>query len=76
MNADPADMILAWIGLAIAVVLLNDYGWGSLARYTLLAVIVYGLLVNGPKIAQLVERFVAGIAAAGRPNWQSSSGTW
>lgn len=55
------DQWLAWIGLAIAVVALNDFGWGPFIRYTLLAVIAYGLLVNIERLEPLIDRFVAGL---------------
>ena len=62
--SDFEDEVLAWLGLAIAVVLLQSFGWGKLARYTLLAVIFYGLLTNIEKFGPLVDRWIAGVSLA------------
>lgn len=71
MNRDP---ILAWLGLAIAVVALNDFGWGPLIRLTLIAVIAYGLLTNVEAIQDLLrDRFVPGLSLR---RGRSSAGTW
>lgn len=60
------DAILAWLGLAIAIVALNDFGWGSMIRYTLIAVIVYGLLTNVEKLDALIKRMNAGLRVDAR----------
>jgi hypothetical protein len=57
------DAALAWIGLAIAIIVLNDFGWGQLARYTLVAVIVYGVLTRTESLSPLFAKFQAGLAA-------------
>lgn len=63
MNApDP----MAWIGLAIALVVLAQYGLAAPIRYTLVLVIAYVLLTNADRLAPQVTRFNRALAGTGR----------
>lgn len=68
------DQMLAWLGLAIAVVALNDFGWGPFVRYSLLAVIAYALLTNVEQLEPLIDRFVAGLRLSRSPRVNDSTG--
>jgi hypothetical protein len=72
------DQWLSWLGLAIAIVVLNDFGLGKFARYTLLAVIAYGLLTNVERLQGVGNKFVNGLSLR-RGSFGpglSSSGSW
>lgn len=58
-----SDAVLSWLGLAIALVVLQEFGLGTFARYTLIAVIIYAVLTNVPRVSALFDRFERGIAA-------------
>lgn len=48
---------LAWVGLAIALVLVSSFGLAQPVRLTLWAVILYVLLANADKLAPGLDRF-------------------
>ncbi len=61
---DLGGWLLGWMGLAIAVVVLNGYpGTAPVVRYTLLAVIAYVLLTNADALSGPLGRWVADISA-------------
>jgi len=56
--------ILSWLGLGIAVVVLNDQpDLAPFVRYTLLAIIAYVLLTNAEVFGPPIQRWVARLSA-------------
>jgi hypothetical protein len=59
VRGDNTGWILGWIGLAIAVVILNDYPATSpLVRYSLLLIIAYVALTNADRFVDPVNRSI------------------
>lgn len=56
--------VQSWLGLAIAVVLLASFGMADVVRYTLIAVILYVLLVNSDRLAPQIARWNRSLAAS------------
>jgi len=55
MNDDQGGWMLAWLGLAIAMVVLDGYPATSpVVRYSLVLVVMFVLLTNVERIAPLV----------------------
>ena len=66
MNGGEGGWLLAWLGLAMAAVVLNDYPATSpILRYSLVLVIVFLLLTNVERIAPLVDQAVARMRPTG-----------
>lgn len=67
MTGDLLSDAQAWLGLAIALVLVASAGPGPAAfvRYSLLAVILYVLLLNADRIRPAVARFNASLPLDG-----------
>lgn len=57
---------LAWVGLAIALVLVSSFGLAEPVRLTLLAVIAYVLLANATALAPAVNRFTTALQTQGK----------
>lgn len=55
---------LAWLGLAIALVLVSSFGMAQPVRLTLLAVIAYVLLANAAAVAPALDRLTTALRTA------------
>lgn len=72
------DQAQAWLGLAIAVVLLSAAGpaMARAVRYTLLAVILYVALTNADRFAPAITRFNRSLGLEGATGGRVRGGTY
>lgn len=66
-SSDGPGDVFAWLGLGIALVLLSSFGLAQPIRLTLVAVILYVLLTNGPKLGPAFDRLAAALSDSPRP---------
>jgi hypothetical protein len=69
-NPDPA----AWLGLAIALVVLANFGLADPIRYTLIAVILLVLLRHASALAPALDRFTRALGGTSGTGSDGSTG--